>query len=239
MKGAARRDHPRSRGEYRYAALGGFAERIIPALAGNTAIRQPGPGSSPDHPRSRGEYLLPHLRTRIDRGSSPLSRGIPAARDRREEASGIIPALAGNTLTSTTTSPVGRDHPRSRGEYARRRARNFHSCGSSPLSRGILCSRFQFLVQTRIIPALAGNTHGLNELLGASRDHPRSRGEYLSTLLAGAAMWGSSPLSRGIPVDPARRRGHVGIIPALAGNTPVGRCLGVEQWDHPRSRGEY
>ena len=50
---------------------------------------------------------------------------------------------------------------------------------------------------------------------------------------------GSSPLSRGIPVNTAPRSSAAGIIPALAGNThppdgSVWRLL-----DHPRSRGEY
>ena len=50
---------------------------------------------------------------------------------------------------------------------------------------------------------------------------------------------GSSPLSRGIPTKICRLNRNVGIIPALAGNTPaVGVGVAGDQ-DHPRSRGEY
>ena len=51
--------------------------RIIPALAGNTALHDPMMGRLRDHPRSRGEYLVAMLWPQDDKG--------------------IIPALAGNT----------------------------------------------------------------------------------------------------------------------------------------------
>ena len=55
--------------------------------------------------------------------------------------------------------------------------------------------------------------------MGEARDHPRSRGEYR----------GVSP----------RFQEWGGIIPALAGNTTLGRCYVERGQDHPRSRGEY
>ncbi len=132
-------DHPRSRGEYFIPALaetarwgssplsrgihapqgaGHDAFRIIPALAGNTPSATPPAVASTDHPRSRGEY--PHSRTKPERntgssplsrgipaapmgtdgggsGSSPLSRGIPLSISRHDSRQRIIPALAGNT----------------------------------------------------------------------------------------------------------------------------------------------
>ena len=93
------RDHPRSRGEYvrvieRDGEPWGSSplsrgihpdERvgmdplgIIPALAGNTGpdrLAQPVP---PDHPRSRGEYAIVLGPATFEKGSSPLSRGIPS-----------------------------------------------------------------------------------------------------------------------------------------------------------------
>ena len=156
------KDHPRSRGEYGHhphegqdrkgssplsrGILGelltaGRPGRIIPALAGNTNIVGPDTGRGGDHPRSRGEYFSLRPVRRCRRGSSPLSRGIHAARDYDTEHGRIIPALAGNT-----TSPAGRathrpDHPRSRGEYRFRILASDSRRGSSPLSRGIRSSR--------------------------------------------------------------------------------------------------
>ena len=76
-------------------------------------------------------------------------------------------------------------------------------------------------------------------------DHPRSRGEYSKTMSRDLPEPGSSPLSRGIPPAEWLRRGVLGssplsrgiplvilpylvaggIIPALAGNTPLCRPL--------------
>ena len=90
-------DHPRSRGEYaRGAGVGspgsgssplsrgilagvvgeGDAQRIIPALAGNTKTARMPPTPPKDHPRSRGEYSAAVVVFVVPPGSSPLSRGI-------------------------------------------------------------------------------------------------------------------------------------------------------------------
>ena len=53
---------------------------------------------------------------------------------------------------------MGRDHPRSRGEYRRRSWQVSTTAGSSPLSRGILLATCKDHTTPRIIPALAGNT---------------------------------------------------------------------------------
>ena len=115
------RDHPRSRGEYRPVeiSLDGdlgssplsrgillavllelVEDRIIPALAGNTGVTPAGLRSSRDHPRSRGEYQTWKQVTFYTDGSSPLSRGIPAALTVVAFGDRIIPALAGNTMPS-------------------------------------------------------------------------------------------------------------------------------------------
>ena len=176
-------------------------------------------GGAQDHPRSRGEYLGRVNVTRGDSGSSPLSRGIPVHHPQRVDATGIIPALAGNTSFS-----------------ARRRGR----CpGSSPLSRGIRGGFIDKLFNRRIIPALAGNTGGVDVHGRHQWDHPRSRGEYVVAFTHSDAYTGSSPLSRGIPRNSTSPSTCSGIIPALAGNTdPLIRNEFVTK-DHPRSRGEY
>ena len=152
------KDHPRSRGEYQNISRAGLNEagssplsrgipsavagrpktlRIIPALAGNTAIIYAICVAARDHPRSRGEYqeevnvILP------SGGSSPLSRGIPGVLGVPVLAEGIIPALAGNTEWVARARRLLEDHPRSRGEYVVWVGRPFGLRGSSPLSRGI------------------------------------------------------------------------------------------------------
>ena len=172
-------DHPRSRGEYTPSrgpswrvggssplsrgipgrgATRGSAEGIIPALAGNTSAPHTRHRAWWDHPRSRGEYPTGFTVAAPPRGSSPLSRGIPARQVRSRRRRRIIPALAGNTPATRGKASRTGDHPRSRGEYTHPDYLRPAVVGSSPLSRGIpqpsgLVSRV-----VRIIPALAGNT---------------------------------------------------------------------------------
>ena len=192
-------DHPRSRGEYRRYATsaprrGGSSPlsrgilsipsdlppvvRIIPALAGNTMGVVLEVVGDQDHPRSRGEYVWPEVRNLDYSGSSPLSRGIRRCGLCCGVCGGIIPALAGNTLSWAFSRLRGGDHPRSRGEYPIRIAGLFPVPGSSPLSRGIRLSSASPQRLGRIIPALAGNTCRVQSRCWLLWDHPRSRGEY-------------------------------------------------------------
>ena len=173
-------DHPRSRGEYlrsmqsprgivgssplsrgilRLGLTSRTGLRIIPALAGNTHSATVWVRNPEDHPRSRGEYGAASRDQAKACGSSPLSRGIHDTGYRSPHKGRIIPALAGNTdIFVHRTECIG-DHPRSRGEYDLRMAPRACTSGSSPLSRGIRYAAKYVLDFTRIIPALAGNTH--------------------------------------------------------------------------------
>ena len=152
-------------------------------------------------------------------GSSPLSRGIPRPSAAPAPHTGIIPALAGNTVRRTNTLNPSTDHPRSRGEYSTTTSRRRPASGSSPLSRGIPLPYATTRGGSRIIPALAGNT-GLRGPQGwGCWDHPRSRGEYVAPANPIQLVPGSSPLSRGILNGPRGRCWGFWIIPALAGNT--------------------
>ena len=178
---------------------------------------------APDHPRSRGEYAGTHADGWAIDGSSPLSRGIPMRTARTSSRYGIIPALAGNTRTSSADRTRCRDHPRSRGEYLSSMSGASSWSGSSPLSRGIRHHQGRSGRQAGIIPALAGNTPGCVHVRAATGDHPRSRGEYLRFAEDVDTLHGSSPLSRGIHLHVAGRGLQSRIIPALAGNT--GRAM--------------
>ena len=91
--------------------------------------------------------------------------------------------------------------------------------GSPPLARGILRSVCFVRLPSRITPACAGNT-SRNFLYGhMSMDHPRLRGEYLSSILSLSLFVGSPPLARGIPTVRFLVGFCSGITPACAGNT--------------------
>ena len=151
-------DHPRSRGVYplqppddahgpgssplarglrRAHPPDALPPGIIPARAGFTATGPPGRCSTGDHPRSRGVYTLMGLHDATLTGSSPLARGLPAQGGDLIGPSRIIPARAGFTPTSPSSSPSRPDHPRSRGVYVHAQPGRVGRLGSSPLARGL------------------------------------------------------------------------------------------------------
>ena len=132
-----------------------------------------------------------------------------------------------------------KDHPRSRGVYGRPTNKIGGASGSSPLARGLLSIVVTALSEVRIIPARAGfTTRGWTVLLWC-RDHPRSRGVYVSWPVWSPGTPGSSPLARGLLPRINLDIILLGIIPARAGFTIFHASLMIWGWDHPRSRGVY
>ena len=95
---------------------------------------------------------------------------------------------------------------------------------------------------------------------GASRDHPRIRGEHLNAgcvsldslgiipayagntyvdVAENGRFAGSSPHTRGTPRQQQAELAALGIIPAYAGNTDHPYGHQGSSWDHPRIRGEH
>ena len=68
--------------------------------------------------------------------------------------------------------------------------------------------------------------------------HPRSRGENGSLITIGVSEWGSSPLTRGKPLQHVNVHAFIGLIPAHAGKTYATRRDLSRPSAHPRSRGE-
>ena len=93
------------------------------------------------------------------------------------------------------------------------------NAGSSPLARGLLSVLLFRIAAVRIIPARAGFTLPISRSKWSVRDHPRSRGVYLTY--------------------PRVRFPCVGIIPARAGFTEPALAFVDAFRDHPRSRGVY
>ena len=130
---------------------------------------------------------------------------------------GLIPAHAGKTRRRRPASPVRWAHPRSRGENK--------ALGAEK-------------TRLRLIPAHAGKTENDPYSDETLRAHPRSRGENLCPVPPALLTWGSSPLTRGKPVELDTRPGLGGLIPAHAGKTRAGSRSRSYSWAHPRSRGE-
>ena len=212
------RDHPRIRGEHLLDGRGkprneGSSphtrgarphrrrrpglRRIIPAYAGSTCYHICIVGLDRDHPRIRGEHAREFERQPGFSGSSPHTRGAPAALGPAGRVPGIIPAYAGSTAISVWAVLTASDHPRIRGEHATKDPGARVAFGSSPHTRGAPDGRNTTSNHTRIIPAYAGSTVAAMAPPGISRDHPRIRGEHPGGPGRHPRPRGSSPHTRG------------------------------------------
>ena len=93
--------------------------------------------------------------------------------------------------------------------------------GSSPLTRGKPSASGLVALRLRLIPAHAGKTSVMTMHGGASRAHPRSRGENWGGDACGVVAAGSSPLTRGKLLGMVRLPARRGLIPAHAGKTKL------------------
>ena len=174
-----------------------------------------------------------------DGGSSPHTRGalLSTCEDCVEHR--IIPAYAGSTALPRMDHRRHVDHPRIRGEHWAWGQRTMRRAGSSPHTRGALLNSASLPGRRRIIPAYAGSTRTWRPSSRTPADHPRIRGEHRSLPFSLLFRWGSSPHTRGALAQPGFELADVGIIPAYAGSTRVGRSSLPIGRDHPRIRGEH
>ena len=151
----------------------------------------------------------------------------------------IIPAYAGSTCGSRCRRDLRRDHPRIRGEHRADRLDGDGPRGSSPHTRGARGQQKALAGNQRIIPAYAGSTGRPLRRHGATRDHPRIRGEHDIPFQIHPNQHGSSPHTRGAREFGLRVPGIDGIIPAYAGSTYSVNRRDMRRKDHPRIRGEH
>ena len=171
--------------------------RLIPAHAGKTCARRRAGSPMTAHPRSRGENISRPPLASWKAGSSPLTRGKRQHFDEDTPGGGLIPAHAGKTVESHGDGPVGRAHPRSRGENHRSSRPPRKPSGSSPLTRGKRPDADGGGSAERLIPAHAGKTVAAACQSSCRTAHPRSRGENCRSHFSTFSWSGSSPLTRG------------------------------------------
>ena len=139
----------------------------------------------------------------------------------RDARGRIIPAHAGQTWATATTSTQPPDHPRTCGANRSSDTRPIVCRGSSPHMRGKLGVPDDADVDDRIIPAHAGQTRPRRGVRRGRADHPRTCGANRLCRGHRPRLRGSSPHMRGKHKS-ARHRHHLHrIIPAHAGQTEV------------------
>ncbi len=209
---------PRVRGTRGSQRDVGVGRRFIPARAGNTRSPSRARPAQSVHPRACGEHRLTAGQPRLVHGSSPRVRGTRFFAQTKRAAKRFIPARAGNTVSTPSTSNSPPVHPRACGEHFARldqrqaldrfipaRAGNTwvttptaacpsvhpRACGEH--SGGVLNA---FDAQ-RFIPARAGNTAACAGRPATTAVHPRACGEHLTTSPGSSQVHGSSPRVRG------------------------------------------
>ena len=105
-------------------------------------------------------------------GSSPLTRGTQQKNCLQGHHLRFIPAYAGNSSISSTSSNGLTVHPRLRGELCLISTGRRLLIGSSPLTRGTRLNQFFNIFSQRFIPAYAGNSlkQGIEHLTNSSKD---------------------------------------------------------------------
>ena len=149
---------PRMRGTLANIQTHPISARIIPAHAGNSLAQTPPPTRSTDHPRACGELHPGKKDCILIDGSSPRMRGTPPKNLVVCDASRIIPAHAGNSISALRAIALLADHPRACGELTMVTWVKDRQGGSSPRMRGTPVHRSRPAPHFRIIPAHAGNS---------------------------------------------------------------------------------
>ncbi len=188
---------PRARGTLLCEAQDMWANRFIPARAGNTGASRCRTWRRTVHPRARGEHLAFHQLEPREYGSSPRARGTRELDQPGRLGGRFIPARAGNTSRTAVSVSCKSVHPRARGEHCGAATYQAAPGGSSPRARG---TRHRDLAATRtnrFIPARAGNTRRRPGPKRPGSVHPRARGEHPSSSWNRDRISGSSPRARG------------------------------------------
>ena len=193
--------------------MSGGRTLVIGRIGGLRRASAPGSSSSPNgtgHPRPGDEHPA-----NLPRRGEPTETGSPSGpKSRPDRHNGQISKSAVSVL---------------KGRHG----------GSSPRERGTLARGRGGELDSRIIPARAGNTTRIASRVTMFPDHPRASGEHRRRGDGRAGVAGSSPRERGTLWDGVFGAGPWRIIPARAGNTFSRTILPVRNADHPRASGEH
>ena len=149
---------PRVRGKLLVVGAAVVIAGLIPARAGKTFAGRGRRRALRAHPRACGENAVRLSFSPKTSGSSPRVRGKRPPRPRRVDAHGLIPARAGKTMTTQTTSTRRPAHPRACGENGTSTNPCGRTWGSSPRVRGKRLAEEEVARVEGLIPARAGKT---------------------------------------------------------------------------------
>ena len=173
-------------------------------------------GGSPPHARGRPSNRDDEIE---GGGSPPHARGRLRGRVRHVSCPGITPACAGKTSGADRGAQRAWDHPRMRGEDSTIHLTTATIPGSPPHARGRLPMVHRHWLPPGITPACAGKTSPPNRFSLHTQDHPRMRGEDISSQSFLFTHSGSPPHARGRRAEDLLITAEARITPACAGKT--------------------
>ena len=229
---------PRVRGTGLNARIAQFADRFIPACAGNSPRTPRTMRRTTVHPRVCGEQISPMPPPMPNSGSSPRVRGTVYRGQIAKDDVWFIPACAGNSGIKSSFPSPSAVHPRVCGEQ--RRALNYSGFngGSSPRVRGTELRAALIVCDHRFIPACAGNRRLERSHPRSASVHPRVCGEQRFGIKHITPPPGSSPRVRGTVVGFLAPVKCGRFIPACAGNSARRQRSCASRPVHPRVCGE-
>ena len=209
---------PRVRGTVSVEKSVSQPRRFIPARAGNGKWPRSTGDMSSVHPRACGERFGWTTGKKSPFGSSPRVRGTDGGACVPGLPVRFIPARAGNGRCWRGRRSGRSVHPRACGERKCRVMQQLSHGGSSPRVRGTVDRSSSSLLDSRFIPARAGNGYPLCNRCAVSKVHPRACGERTLNRTPAFCHCGSSPRVRGTDRHASRGACVERFIPARAGN---------------------
>ena len=171
-------------------------------------------------------------------GSSPRLRGTARHAGTREVEERFIPAPAGNGISRRCECASRSVHPRACGERQVDPRVPTVAVGSSPRLRGTALPDVFDQVESRFIPAPAGNGVSSAASTATTSVHPRACGERNNIVRSDDPADGSSPRLRGTVNHATFHTRTKRFIPAPAGNGYARRSHSPQGPVHPRACGE-
>ena len=228
---------PRTRGKPNITKLEVCGSGPIPAHAGETPVDQDGTESSRAYPRARGGNTewIPGLCRCC--GLSPRTRGKRKLAIGDPNGAWPIPAHAGETSESASSTSDTVAYPRARGGNNGRYVYQFDRIGLSPRTRGKPLHRFGIHPRPGPIPAHAGETKNGCSKSEWRQAYPRARGGNISAIIESLEVYGLSPRTRGKLCTGTFCGKRSGPIPAHAGETDSSSLRSLSSAAYPRARG--
>ena len=209
-----------------------------PACAGTTKASRHLPRGPLEHPRVRGDDIPIPLRGNASSGTPPRARGRRQRRPRHDGAGRNTPACAGTTSGAITAWAWRAEHPRVRGDDEAAGHMVPAGVGTPPRARGRPGRGRDRRPGRRNTPACAGTTVVPTRPSWVRTEHPRVRGDDLSTSIRNSACSGTPPRARGRQDTRMRLLSGTRNTPACAGTTRSGGTRVSRVREHPRVRGD-